>query len=114
MTATRNVDRFVAIVIIFLVPAILVAAWLRDYRPEGADHDEAGGAPMSGMPMPGGHRHGAAPAPLAPATGEPSTMPAEPAGHSHGAAPPEPAPSAESAQPAAEQPPPAHHHHHSH
>lgn len=78
MTGTRNVDRFVAVLIVTIVPALVVAAWLRNYQPEDAGHGAGG---HGAMPAAGGHEE--MPAASAPAGAAGSGHADMPAGSGH-------------------------------
>lgn len=109
MNATRNTDRFVALLVVLIVPAVLVGAWLRNYQPEGGGghgHGEmAGSATTNGddhgvMPtgggraaMPAGDDHGTTPAGSArPDAAAPQAAPGtvSPSGSAAGSAAPRP------------------------
>lgn len=101
MTGTRNIDRYVAVLIVLIIPALLLAAWLRNYGPAAAGHDEAGGGhgamPSRDMPTgAGGHAD-------TPGTGEHADMPAvgAPVGGQSGMTGSAPNPSAPSGGPSA-------------
>lgn len=97
MNASRNVDRFVAVLIVLIVPALLTAAWLRNFSQANGEHghggmSETGGSGAEGT-EPAGHAdmpgddHGAArPAPAGTASSGSATASGSAAGSGTGAA----------------------------